>query len=131
MDSSHFPGKVTAQWMIALCLMLLVGCDAKTQRAIESASSKADAYLSNLSGNHDSRLVGGELNYGYTVTFTVTNIGQAGIVRVSPWLTCSEGEWSRVQHLHMASGKSLNLSYFFDEPTINSSNIQFGVRLSP
>ncbi len=96
-----------------------------------NASSKAKANITNLKGVWDVRSINNELDYGLQVTFTVTNIGEYGIIKVAPWLTCSEGEWSKTQSLTFNAGETMNLTYFFDEPTVNVTNAQFGVKYSP
>lgn len=112
-------------------LVFLVGCDAETQRAIEAASSKAKGEISNLKGGHDMGLFNEEPDYGVRVSFTLTNTGEDGSVTVSPWISCSEGEWSKSQTLTMTSGQSMYLTYLFEQPTVNSTNIQYGVKYFP
>ena len=109
----------------------LCGCDAKAQRAIQAATSKAKGAVMNLEADHDSRIVNDEFDYGLKLTFVVRNMGESGIIRVSPWVSCSEGEWSRAQNLHFNKGEAKRLEYFFHEPTINASNIQYGVKVYP
>lgn len=111
--------------------VFLAGCDAEVQRSFEALSSEADASISNLMADHDSRVINGQMDYGVTVSFTVTNVGKNGIISVSPWVSSSEGEWSRQQKLQFVQGESLRLSYFFPEPTINASNIQYGLKAFP
>lgn len=108
-----------------------MGCDAAFQRQLEVASSKASGRVTILRGQHDSRIVSGEPDYGFTVTFRVTNHGEPGLIRIMPWLSCSEGEWARSQNLTFASSESRDLTYFFHEPTINAENLEYGVKLSP
>jgi hypothetical protein len=117
--------------LMFLCLPLFGACDAETQRAIDAALSTADGTGSSLAISEDTRVVGGEFDYGFNVTFTVTNVGEAGIVTVSPWLSCSEGEWSRLQRLNMQAGESVTLSYFFHEPTVNAANVYYGAEINP
>lgn len=109
----------------------LVSCDADTQRAIRAATSQAYGEVSDLSLDHESRIVNGEFDYGVTVSFTIKNTGEAGIIEISPRLSCSEGEWSREQNLQFTAGEQKSLTYFFQEPTINSSNIEVEIRTIP
>ena len=71
------------------------------------------------------------MDAGVKVSLTVTNVGEAGIINIRPHINTSEGEWSRSQDIQFRSGESMNLSYFFDEPTINATNIQCTVAVSP
>ena len=65
------------------------------------------------------------------MTFTVVNNGERGLVYLNPWITTSEGEWSRQQTLTMQVLERREFSYFFQEPSINATNIQWGVRYTP
>mgnify|MGYP007077470571 CR=1 FL=1 len=76
-------------------------------------------------------LVRGEADYGIKVSFEVTNSGEAGIITVGPWLSTSEGEWDRKQKVTFDAGETRSFSYLFHEPTVNASNIQYGVTVSP
>jgi len=116
---------------ILFCAVVTTACDPATQRDLQVAVSEAKASVTNLSDKFDSRIVDNQLDHGLVVSFTLTNTGKAGLIRVQPWLTCSDGEWSREQNLTFQAGESMNLTYFFHEPTINSSNIQYGVRANP
>lgn len=120
-----------ARLLAGLALTLVASCDAATQRALAAAASDADGSASGLSADHDTRIRAGEWDYGLSVSFTVTNVGEQGLIRVSPWMSCSEGEWSRVQNLEFAPGERRRLTYFFHEPSINASNIEYGVRVTP
>ena len=117
--------------ILTLAAAVSSGCDAATQRALAAAASDADGSASNLRADHDTRVRGGEWDYGLTLSFTVTNVGERGLIRISPWVSCSEGEWSRVQNLEFAAGERRQLTYFFHEPSVNSTNLQYGVRVTP
>jgi hypothetical protein len=110
---------------------ILTNCDASTKRAIEAAASKAKVSISNLTGKHDSRLINNEADYGININFNVSNTGDTGAITVMPWLSCSEGEWSKMQTMNLPAGDSMQLSYFFEQPTINATNIQYGVKYLP
>lgn len=75
--------------------------------------------------------VNSNLDAGLSVTFTVTNVGKAGVIEIEPRCSTSEGEWKRTQVLDFAPGESKNLSYFFHEPTVDSSNNYCGVGITP
>lgn len=109
----------------------VTGCDPATQRELEVSLSNAKARIRNLKAEEDTRIVNNEMDYGVSISFTLTNAGEAGLIRVSPWLSSSEGEWSRQQTLNVGAGQAINLTYFFPEPTINASNVQYGVRTKP
>lgn len=131
MTNLHHALRSACVLLSACVVVLFTGCDADTQRAIRAATSEANGTVSNLTATDDSRIVDGEFDYGWTVAFTVTNTGKAGIISISPWISCSEGEWSRHQSLNFHPGESMNLSYFFHEPSINASNGQYGVKVTP
>jgi hypothetical protein len=117
--------------VFALIATAICGCDAESRRKFEAVASQADGKVSNFVRREDTRFVNGELDYGFTLTFIVENKGKAGIIKIMPWLSCSEGEWTRTQNLQFEAGESKNLTYFFHEPTINSENVQSGVKISP
>lgn len=134
MTSLHRINQNLTCFRILTCFLLclgLTGCDAETQRALEAAFSTADGAVSNLAAAEDARVINGEFDYGFNITFTVRNVGDSGIITVSPWLSSSEGEWSRVQKLNFRAGESMNLTYFFHEPTVNATSVQYGVNVSP
>ncbi len=71
---------------------------------------------------------------GINVKVTLTNVGEAGFIEVTPELSTSEGEWSRSQTLRFRKGETQTLTYFFHEPTVNvfaSSNVQCRAAASP
>lgn len=97
----------------------------------EETMSQAEGQVSNFEVNSDFGIINDEPDAGYTITFTVKNIGKRGILTITPKLSCSEGEWTREQTLTLEAGASRNLSYFFHEPTINSTNVQGSVKVDP
>jgi hypothetical protein len=105
-------------------LFLANGCD-------ESILSPARSEISNFEVNYDFGIINGKPDAGYTVTFNVKNKGEYGSITIIPKLTCSEGEWLREQTLILDKGESRVLSYFFHEPTINSTNVQATVHSNP
>lgn len=107
------------------------GFDADVQRAIDAALSEAKGQVQNLQASNDSRIINDEFDYGWTVSFSIKNVGKAGIIMVSPWISCSEGEWSLFQKVSFAAGETKSFTYFFHEPTINASNGQYGVKVNP
>jgi len=94
-------------------------------------TSQATCKVSNLTSEPDVQLINGAMDAGYLIKFRVMNTGQAGSIRVAPWLSSSEGEWSREQNLVFEPQQSFDLKYFFYEPTINATNIQYGVKCTP
>ena len=79
-------------------------------------------------------VINNEPDAGINLKVTVTNVGEAGFITVSPELSTSEGEWTRSQTLQFRKGESQTLTYFFHEPTVNvfaSSAIQCRAGVSP
>lgn len=114
----------TSLTLFILFLFLAIGSD-------ESSSSKAEGEISNFEVNSDFGIINDEPDAGFTVTFTLKNIGEKGVIEITPKLSCSEGEWTRNQSLTLNAGESKNLTYFFHEPTINSTNVQGSVYVYP
>ena len=112
-------------------LGVLTGCDADVQRVIDAALSEAKGQVQNLQASDDTRIINGDFDYGWTVSFSVKNNGKAGIIMVSPWISCSEGEWSRLQKVSFNAGETKSFTYFFHEPTVNATNGQYGVKVNP
>ena len=108
---------------LALLVFFLLGCRALASRAKGKAS--------NVKCASDVGIVNGEMDAGIKVSLTVTNTGETGFINVKPELSTSEGEWHRSQDVQFNAGESKALSYFFDEPTINATNIQCRVAVSP
>jgi hypothetical protein len=111
-----------------LTIIVLAGCDPKT---LESLTSKADGRVYNLKAEHDFIFRNDQPDYSLRVTMSVKNVGQSGVINITPWVTCSEGEWERSQQLHFNSGESNNLTFQFHELSINATNVQYGVRWRP
>ena len=111
---------------ILLVSTALTGC-----REMEVLASEADATVSDLTCEGDAKLVDGELDAGILLAFTVENRGKRGRIQVLPWLSSSEGEWSRSQSLEFEQNESRRLEYFFQEPTINAANVNCEVKVFP
>jgi hypothetical protein len=79
----------------------------------------------------DAGIVDGLPDYGVTYKFAVRNAGDAGFITIAVTVSTSEGEWKREQKMQFAAGETQKLSYFFAEPTLNATNIQCRVSLSP
>jgi hypothetical protein len=94
-------------------------------------TSKAKGKASNLVCEKSARFINNDMDAGIDVAITVKNVGETGIIVVTPKITTSEGEWSRRQELQFNAGESKNLTYFFAEPTINATNIQCTVGVLP
>jgi Cu2+-containing amine oxidase len=107
--------------------VLATGCERRSARAPSKPSSPI-AKVSQLDVQGDTQIIRGDFDYGITVRFIVVNLGEPGTIAVHPWVTSSEGEWSRVQNLYFDRGEAKQLTYFFAEPTVNATNIQGGVR---
>lgn len=115
-----------------LCMSLfVVGCNADIQRSLEALISDAEGVVVSLNGKPDTVLVNGEPDLAYAVYFTIENVGKRGIINISPWLSSLEGEWARTQKLTFSPGEKMRLKYVFHEPSINASNIQYGVKVYP
>jgi hypothetical protein len=83
-----------------------------------------------LSAGQDTGLVNGELDHGVRVKFDVHNIGDDGRLVIRPWLSCSDGLWEREQTYDFKAGETVPFDFFFPEPTINSANVHYGVKIS-
>lgn len=94
-------------------------------------TSNAKGQVSNVRCKPDVGLINGEPDAGVTMTLTVKNVGEPGYIRVTPTLSASEGEWSRKQKLQFDAGESMNLTYFFPEPTVNEASFQCRAHVSP
>ena|ERR1035437_5909948 len=105
-----------------LFAMILLGCGSTPQ---------PNGHVSNVQVTEEPELVDGQPDWGAKVTFTVTNSGAKGQIHVNVRLTCSEGQWSRMQDLDFGPQESMSLSYFFQEPTINATNYQTQVSVNP
>ncbi|HTG33968.1 MAG TPA: hypothetical protein VLB76_13645 [Thermoanaerobaculia bacterium] len=97
----------------------------------DTSTSDANCEISNLAGEPDVGFINDAADAGYKVSLTVTNVGKSGTIRVAPWLSSSEGEWKREQNLPFEAGASRNFEFFFNEPTINATNIHYGCNCTP
>jgi len=79
----------------------------------------------------DWEFVNGEMDAGFRVVTVIKNNGQAGDLKVVAFLSCSQGEWVRTQHLFFRAGESMTLRYFFHEPTISVTSCQARAAVSP
>ncbi|HEX8136500.1 MAG TPA: hypothetical protein VF544_02810 [Pyrinomonadaceae bacterium] len=108
---------------IALLMLSLLACDI--------LNSKAKGRASNLGCESDVGLINGEPDAGVKLSVMVKNLGEAGLIRIKPEISTSEGEWNRSQKLQFNAGETKTLTYFFHEPTINATGIQCRVSLQP
>lgn len=92
---------------------------------------KPSGHVSSVQVAEQPELVNGQLDWGGLVTFTVTNSGVEGMIHVVVTLSCSEGQWSRTQDLDFSQNQSMPLTYFFPEPTVNATNYQAQVTVTP
>jgi hypothetical protein len=83
-----------------------------------------------LTANQDTGLVNGELDHGVRVKFDVHNVGDDGRLFIRPWISCSDGQWEREQTYDFKADQTVAFDFFFHEPTINSANIHYGVKIS-
>lgn len=95
------------------------------------ALSGVDARVERVHANSDVNLVDGLPDAGVVVEAIVKNAGNRGVIRTKVHLSTSEGEWDREQSLVFEAGEERELSWFFHEPTINASNIQSRVSVTP
>lgn len=97
-----------------------------------SRAAQPHGQVLNIDGEHDTRVIDGDLDYGVTVTVIIKNNSQkGGAIKITPWLTCSEGEWNRSQELVFNAEEIKRVTYFFQEPTINATNLQYGANVDP
>jgi Domain of unknown function (DUF4190) len=100
--------------------------------ALSEARAQPHGEVLSINGEPDTKLIDGNLDYGVTVSVVVRNKSkQAGTVTIKSWLSCSEGEWNRSQELVFNGEETKQLTYFFQEPTINATNIQYGANVFP
>ncbi|GAB4138814.1 MAG: hypothetical protein Tsb009_07280 [Planctomycetaceae bacterium] len=125
--------KKTIQSSVILLLgaSLLIGCTEQQRREIKTASSQAKPYLLEKKWTADVGIINDQPDAGVRVMVKVRNTGKRGLVGIKALVTCSEGEWSRNQHLTFNAGEVKTLTFFFHEPTVNASNIQVEIKLSP
>lgn len=96
-----------------------------------STLSKAKGQTSDVKCEAGMGVINNEPDAGVNVKVTLTNVGEAGYIKVNAELSTSEGEWSRSQNLQFGKGESRPLTYFFHEPTIMAENIQCRVNVHP
>jgi hypothetical protein len=107
---------------VLLSICIVIGC---------SLTPKPHGKVSNISKQEHPELINGEFDWGSEVGFDLTNEGDSGIIHVTVTLSCSEGQWDRTQDLLLEAGHSKHLTYFFQEPTINATNLQARVHVEP
>ncbi|MEQ9401204.1 MAG: hypothetical protein RJQ04_18710 [Longimicrobiales bacterium] len=110
-------------WALVVAAALFCGCEAVFSPAVPAVSAgNCDADFTITSDGPDA---------GFTYSFVLTNVGDAGVINVMPGISTSEGEWMRDQTLHFEAGESRRLSYFFAEPSIHAQNAECFVRTIP
>jgi|GEM_PF-6432658 len=117
--------------IIVFALVVVIRTSPEIQDKLLTAVSQAKGQVTAHRSEIDARLVNGEMDAGISVGVNLTNTGKEGLIQVTEFLTCSEGEWSRTQKLSFRAGESKRLEFFFHEPSINASNIQTRVSVSP
>lgn len=75
--------------------------------------------------------VNDRFDYGAKVGVKVTNEGEAGFVKIMPYLNSSEGNFHRNQDLFLDAGQTQFLTYFFHEISITATDINSGVKCRP
>ena len=99
--------------------------------AAEEAARRPRGEVISVTKESDWEFVNGEADAGFKVTTVIKNNGPAGELQVVTFLSCSQGEWSRTQHLFFGNGQAMSLKYFFHEPTISVTNCQARAAVSP
>ena len=94
-------------------------------------SSQANAELEKSTWEDDIEIRNGWPDAGVRTKMDVKNIGKRGMILVAVTLSCSEGEWGREQKMLFEEGERRLVEFFFNEPTINATNIQTRTRLIP
>lgn len=94
-------------------------------------TNKAKGQVISVNKKGDWEFVNGAADLGFWITTVVKNVGEAGDIQVVTFLSCSEGEWTRTQHLYFRAGESMTLRYFFHEPTLNVTSCQARAGVSP
>jgi hypothetical protein len=111
--------------LIALGILVVVSL------ACRGLGSKAKGKASDLKCEAEVGIVKGEMDAGVKVSVVVKNVGDSGFITIKPEISTSEGEWTRSQDVTFTAGESKSLTYFFEEPTINATNIQCRVGVFP
>ncbi|HYA98522.1 MAG TPA: hypothetical protein VEH49_10525 [Methylomirabilota bacterium] len=93
--------------------------------------NNAHGSVSNVRVTGEAQLINGEMDWGELVTFDLVNTGERGMLHITVVLSTSEGQWTRTQDLEFGAQESRTLSYFFQEPTINVTNVQARVSAEP
>ena len=109
--------------MLAALILLQFGC--------EELFSDAKGKISNFKCASGVKLVDGELDYGVTVSLSLLNVGKAGVIKITPLVSTSEGDLKREQTLQFDAQESKDLSYFFAEPTVNATGVQCRLKVYP
>lgn len=99
--------------------------------AREEEARKPRGEVISIDSKGDWEFVNGEMDAGFKVTTVIKNNGPAGDLKVVAFLSCSQGEWVRTQHLFFRAGESMTLRYFFHEPTISVTSCQARAVVSP
>jgi hypothetical protein len=120
---SNTPPRILRLSVLLGACLWMTSCDAML--------SKARGEVSNLKITADVGLINDQPDAGYRVAFNLTNRGGDGMISIRPWLSCSEGNYTRTQDMQFSAGEVRALSYFFHEPTINATNVQGGVKVVP
>lgn len=97
----------------------------------EEAARRPRGEVISVTKESDWEFVNGEADAGFRVTTVIKNNGPAGELQVVTFLSCSQGEWSRTQHLFFGNGQAMSLRYFFHEPTISVTNCQARAAVAP
>jgi hypothetical protein len=127
------PASPRSMWLVALLFagpVVLFGCNPLDISEHPSNKAKGQLY-GRVHCMGETRFINGELNYGISATVTVLNIGQTGFIKVIVYLKTSEGEWVRCEEIPFSAGEYKTLTYFFPEPTYNTTNIECRATLSP
>jgi hypothetical protein len=134
---SRSPASPRPGWPVALVvasLFALSGCnpDRSLIAITEHPSNRAKGQLyGNVRYWNETQFINGEWNHGFTATVTVRNVGQTGFIKVTVYLKCSEGEWSRSEEIPLCAGEYRTLTYFFHEPTHHGANVECRATVSP
>jgi zinc ribbon protein len=89
-----------------------------------------NAKIENLSMSGDTRVINNEFDWGENVSFDVRSVSSdPKDVTVEVRLLCSEGEWTRMQKVHLGPNETRRVSVFFQEPTIDATNLRSQVKV--
>jgi hypothetical protein len=88
------------------------------------------AKIENLHLTGDTRVINGEFDYGEIVSFDLRSVSSdPKDITVEIRLSCSEGEWTRTQKVHLEPHETRNVSVFFQEPTVDATNTKTHVEI--